>query len=92
MSRPFILIGLVSALPLLGACVPTTPPYSLVAPADPYVPVRGPAYSNVTAGVKNYEVTGPRDWRDLNREVAPGAGEGAENRGVDTTVRARRGR
>ena len=82
---------LAAGLPILGACVPTTP-YHVVAPADPYIRVRGPAYSTVTAGVKNYQVTGPRDWRELNREVAPGAGEGAENRGVDTTVRARRGR
>lgn len=79
-------------LPILGACVATAPPYYLVAPADPYVPVRGPRYSTVTAGVKSFQVTGPRDWRELNREVAPGGGEGTENRGVDTTVRARRGR
>jgi hypothetical protein len=75
----------------LGGCV-ATPPHHLVAPADPFIPVRPPAYAAVTTGVKNYEVTGPRDWRELNREVAPGGGEGAENRGVDTTIRARRGR
>ena len=80
---------LAAALLTLSACV-ATPPYYLVAPADPYIPVRPPAYAAVTAGVKNYEVTGPRDWRELNREVAPGAGQAAENRGVDTTVRARR--
>ena len=84
----FALLAL--ALPT-GGCV-ATPPYHLVAPADPYVRVRPPAYAAVTAGVRNFEVTGPRDWRELNREVAPGAGEGAENRGLDTTVRARRGR
>ena len=85
------LLILAAVLPILGACVPTVP-YHVVAPADPSIRVRGPAYSTVTAGVKNYQVTGPKDWRELNREVAPGAGEGAENRGVDTTVRARRGR
>ena len=85
------LVFLAAALPFLGACVPTVP-YHVVAPADPSIRVRGPSYSTVTAGVKNYQVTGPKDWRELNREVAPGAGEGAENRGVDTTVRARRGR
>jgi hypothetical protein len=83
---------LAAAVLSLGACVPTTPSYHLVAPADPYAGVRGPAYATVTAGVKNFDVTGPKDWRELNREVAPGGGEGAENRGVDTTVRARRGR
>ena len=81
-----------AALLTLSACVASPPPYHVVAPADPYVRVRPPAYAAVTAGVRNFEVTGPRDWRELNREVAPGAGEGAENRGVDTTVRARRGR
>ena len=81
-----------AALPMVGACVPAAPPYHLVAPADPDVRVRPPAYATVTAGVRDFQVTGPRDWRELNREVAPGAGEGAENRGVDTTVRARRGR
>ena len=85
------LLILAAALPLLGACVPTVP-YHVVSPADPSVGVRRPAYSTVTAGARNFQVTGPKDWRQLNREVAPGAGEGAENRGVDTTVRARRGR
>lgn len=80
-----------AALLTLGACVPTVP-YHMVSPADPSAGVRRPAYSTVTAGAKNFQVTGPKDWRQLNREVAPGAGEGAENRGVDTTVRARRGR
>jgi hypothetical protein len=85
------LLILSAVLPILGACVPTVP-YHVVSPADPSVGVRRPAYSTVTAGTRNFQVTGPKDWRELNREVAPGAGEGAENRGVDTTVRARRGR
>ena len=84
-------IFLAAAFPVLGACVPTVP-YHVVAPADPSIRGPRPAYSTVTAGVKTFEVTGPKDWRELNREVTPGAGEGAENRGVDTTVRARRGR
>ena len=74
----------------LGGCV-ATPPARLVAPDDPSIPVRAPAYATVTAGVKTYEVTGPRDWRELNREVAPGGGDGAET-GVGTAIRARRGR
>ena len=82
---------LAAALPLLGACVPTVP-YHVVAPADPSVGLRGPRYSTVTAGVRNYQVTGPGDWRELNREVAPGASEGTQDRGVDSAARARRGR
>lgn len=85
------LLILAAALPFLGACVPTIP-YHVVAPADPRIPVRGVAYSTVTAGARNFQVTGPRDWRELNREVAPGAGEGTTDRGVDSAVRARRGR
>ena len=80
-----------AALLMVSACVPT-PPSHLVAAADPHARVRQPAYATVTAGVRNFAVTGPRDWRELNREVALGAGERAENRGVDTTIRARRGR
>ena len=85
------LLIIAAALPVLGACVPTAP-YQVLAPADPAVGVRRPAYSTVTAGTRNFQVTGPKDWRELNREVAPGGGEGAQNRGVDTTIRARRGR
>ena len=80
-----------AALSLLGACVPAAPPYYLVAPADPNIRVRAPAYSTVTAGTKRFEVTGPGDWRELNRQAAPGA-EGGDNRGNDTPTRARRGR
>lgn len=54
----------------LGACVPATP-YYLVAPSDPSIPGRGARYATVTAGVKNYAPVGPKDWREMNREVAP---------------------
>ena len=78
----------------LGACVPTAPPYHLVAPADPYVGVRGPAYSAVTGGVKRYQVVDPKDWRELNREVTPQAGQGGghEGHGTDSAAAARRSR
>lgn len=54
----------------LGACVPATP-YYLVAPSDPSIPGRGARYATVIAGVKTYAPVGPKDWREMNREVAP---------------------
>ena len=75
----------------LGACVPMAPPYHLVAPADPKVNVRGPAYSGVTGGVKRYDVVDPKDWRERNREVTPRAGEG-EGQGTGGSAGAKRGR
>jgi hypothetical protein len=57
---------------LLGACIPAAPPTYLSAPADPTVGGRSPKYSSVTAGVRNYGVVEPLDWRELNRRVAPG--------------------
>lgn len=58
---------------LLGAC---TPPTFLVQPADPNLAVRAPRYTNVVAGVKRFDVVDPKDWRALNRAVAPKPGEG----------------
>ena len=72
----------------LGACVPTTPPAYLAAPTDPAVGIRSPGYASVTAGVRNYDVVEPLDWRELNRRVAPGANP---ERG-DSDDAARRGR
>jgi hypothetical protein len=64
---------IVAALALgVGACMPATPRY-LVAASDPSISGRGPRYATVTAGVKDYRPVGPRDWRELNREVAPQA-------------------
>jgi hypothetical protein len=71
----------------LGACVPTTPSY-LTAPADPTIRSRGPGYASVTAGVRNYDIVEPLDWREQNRRVAPGANP---ERG-DSDDAARRGR
>jgi hypothetical protein len=56
----------------ISACVPASSPY-LTAPADPTVGTRGPGYAAVTAGVRNYDVVDPLDWRELNRRVTPGA-------------------
>lgn len=73
---------------ILGACVATQPPSYLVAPADPSAGLRSPGYASVTAGVRNYDVVEPLDWRELNRRVAPGADP---ERG-DSDDAARRGR
>ena len=56
----------------LGACMPNTTPTYLTAPADPSVGIRTPGYAAVTAGVRNYDVVDPLDWRELNRRVGPG--------------------
>lgn len=68
-----ILIAAITTL-LLGACVPAAPPAWLVQPANPAVPLRDPRYATVTAGVKDYRVVDPKDWRDLNRDVGPQSG------------------
>ena len=72
----------------LGACVPTSPPAYLAAPADPTIGTRSPGYAAVTAGVRTYDVVDPLDWRELNRRVTPGADP---ERG-DSDDAARRGR
>lgn len=69
------------------ACMPTSQS-SLIAAADPTLRVRDPSYSSVTAGVRNYEVTGPKDWIEQNRQVAPRSNP---ERG-DSNDAARRGR
>jgi hypothetical protein len=82
--KSLIVVALALAM---GACVPAAPPY-LAAPADPTVGTRNPGYAAVTAGVRNYDVVDPLDWRELNRRVAP---EGDPERG-DSDDAARRGR
>jgi hypothetical protein len=72
----------------LGACVPSAPPQYLAAPADPSVPGRPPAYTPVMAGMRNYDVVEPKDWRELNRSVGP---QTAPEPG-DSDDAARRGR
>jgi hypothetical protein len=71
----------------ISACVPATSPY-LTAPADPTVGTRGAGYVAVTAGVRNYDVIDPLDWRELNRRVTPGA----DSERGDSDDTARRGR
>jgi hypothetical protein len=72
----------------LSSYVPATAQSYLTAPADPKVRVKDPGYADVTAGVKTFEVTGPKDWIEQNRQVAPGGGQG----GGSSTNRARRSR
>jgi hypothetical protein len=55
----------------VSACTPVTPPPYLVAPADAAVSVRNPNYRNVAGDVRDFNVTGPKDWLEKNREVAP---------------------
>jgi len=71
----------------VSACVPTTPSY-LTAPANPRIGARSPGYASVTAGIRNYDVVEPLDWREQNRRVAPGAGPESG----DSNDAARRGR
>ena len=81
------LISILSLGLAVGACVPTTPSY-LTAPADPGLGGRGPGYVAVMAGVRNYDVVEPLDWREQNRRVAP---DPNVERG-DSDDAARRGR
>ena len=74
----------------VAACVATSPPRYLVAPADPTVVVRDPVYRPVTAGVKEYRVVDPLDWREQNRRVAPADNTG--DTGTDSAAGARRAR
>jgi hypothetical protein len=59
---------------VLSAC--SEPPAYLIRPADPEIAVRAPRYTNVIAGVKRFDVVDPKDWRALNRAVAPKPGQG----------------
>ena len=72
----------------LGACVATDPPAYLAAPANPAIDTRSSGDTAVTAGVRNYDVVEPGDWRGLNRRVAPGV----EPERGDSDDAARRGR
>ena len=81
------LISILALGLVVGACVPTTPSY-LTAPADPSLGARSPRYGTVMAGVRNYDVVDPLDWREQNRRVAP---DPNVERG-DSDDAARRGR
>lgn len=82
--KPISLLALALAL---GACVPETPSY-LAATTDPSVGTRPSRYAAVTAGVRNYDVVEPLDWRELNRRVAPG-GDPERGDSDDAAGRAR---
>ena len=88
MSKLVILSALGASLSL-SACNAAGPSF-LEAPANPYVGTTSPRYSSVTAGVKSYEVTDPKDWIEQNRQVAPA--DRTEDRGNDAAAAARRGR
>jgi hypothetical protein len=80
-------ISVVALAVMLSACVPAAPAY-LTAPSDPSLGVRPARYARVTAGIRNYDVVEPLDWRELNRRVAPGV----EPERGDSDDAARRGR
>ena len=82
-----IVLGLVLGPTAYG---PATAQSHLTAPADPKVRVKDPGYADVTAGVKNFEVTGPKDWIEQNRQVGPQSGTG--DVGQSSTAAARRSR
>ncbi|MEE7492097.1 hypothetical protein [Methylobacterium oryzae] len=65
--------ALAAVLPLAG-CMPAAVPVGLVLPSEPHVPVPPPRYAKVTAGVQDFRVVEPKDWRELNRQVAPKTG------------------
>ncbi|MGO4175438.1 hypothetical protein [Bosea sp. TAF32] len=54
----------------LGACSATVPDH-LARPADPDAHVPAVAYRSVTAGASTFRPAEPRDWQELNRQVAP---------------------
>jgi len=70
--------ALAAVLPLAG-CIPAAVPAGLVLPSDPGVPVPPPRYAKVTRGVKDFGVVEPKDWRELNRQVAPKTGSGGSS-------------
>ena len=86
MSRIAILILLGAGV---SACTPMSPSF-IDAPSNPYVGARSPGYRSVTGGVKEFQVTDPKDWRELNRQVGPS--DGAQDQGNDAAAAARRGR
>ena len=79
-----IVLGLVLSLASYGLATAQSYPTN---PADPKLRVKDPGYADVTAGVKSFEVTGPKDWIEQNRQVAPGGGQGGSS-----TKQARRSR
>lgn len=79
MTRILVAIG---ALGGLSACVPTTLPTYLAAPADPRLQVRAPRYATVTGGIQEFRPVDPKDWRELNRAVGPQSGQGGATEGT----------
>ena len=86
------MIKLVSAVVIgltVAGCLPASGPNWLLQPTDPSVATRPPRYSAVTGGVQRFGVVSPRDWRELNERVAPGAQPAP---GATSAGSARRGR
>lgn len=58
---------------LASACVTAAPPY-LLAPTDPSLGTRPLGTRSVTADLVDIRPVSPKDWRELNRAVAPQGG------------------
>jgi hypothetical protein len=65
-----VVLGLLA--PLAGCVAETS---RMTGAADPSLGLRHFRYVSVTAGVSGYAVVEPKDWREMNRGVAPGAPE-----------------
>lgn len=70
-------IVLLAMAGLMG-CSPTLPPY-LLQPVDPNVRAPRMGYSSVTAGTRTFRPAEPKGWEELNRQVAPKAGNSHAN-------------
>lgn len=65
---------LLAACLAVSACAPSQPPQfaaSLVAAADPSRRVPTLLVGDASAGTRRFQVVGPRNWEDVNREIAP---------------------
>lgn len=68
MSRSVWLVA--TSLSLSACAIPDQATF-LTAPADPRLQPRAVQYSRVTSGAKTFSVVEPKDWREMNRRVAP---------------------
>lgn len=67
--RSIVLLAMAGVM----GCSPTLPPY-LAQLVDANVSVPRTSYSAVTAGTRTFRPAEPKGWEELNRQVAPKAG------------------
>jgi hypothetical protein len=68
------IVGVAALAALLAGCNAPLPEVVSPDPADPAAPTTAAPYRSVMAGTAAHEPTGLKPWRELNEEVAPGAG------------------